>query len=714
MIGLAAALIASAQAVQVVGEVRERGTGDPVEGAFVRVGEVIRGSTNEYGVVLLDLPPGDYLLVVGSYAHELYQQPLSVPDDGDFRVFLSPLPPESEIVVEARRESPHVSRQILDRERVEKTPGTHDDPFRLIQALPGVAATPEYSPSAGDLVIRGAAPAESRVYVDGVEIPYLYHFQAYSSVLHTRLLDEVSVFPSTFGAPWGDAVGGVVVADTREADAERVHGGANANFIMLGGYLQAPAGDSAVSASARRSYLDLLESSNDQYTLWPTFWDYLGRYDQALGGAHTLSITAFGAGDAYGRYVGDSALLDPLEQEANPEFLYDRAFHSLSLRLRDELGRATLNTSLALVGDSWAGTLPDAWQRRRETYAWLRHETLLDFGVGHELSLGLEARPSRLELDVDTSQPWPELEREAPLLLRGRSTSETLQALRGGLWAEPRLRFGGLRVQPGLRIQGDSLGGTVRADPRLTSQLELAEDLRLRLAGGLYTQSPPLDALSPTIGDPSLDPARSAQAAAGAEVAVAGRWELGIEGWGKTLDGVIIQEVGAAPEAVDGSAWGVELSSRYRLRGRFFSWASLTLGRATRGGVPFDYDQPYAVNFVASWDFRPGWNAGFRYRYAAGLPFTPVEYGVYQGDTDTYSPVTGPVNSARLPDYQKVDGHLEYRLSFRRWSMTPYAELWWVPPAGNVLYPAYSYDYSERAFVAGPSFLPLLGIRAEL
>jgi hypothetical protein len=76
----------------------------------------------------------------------------------------------------------------------------------VIVTVTGVAQTAEYSPSAGDLSLRGAEPGESRVYLDGVPIPYLYHFQQYASVIHTRLLDEVAVYPSTPGAAYGDSV----------------------------------------------------------------------------------------------------------------------------------------------------------------------------------------------------------------------------------------------------------------------------------------------------------------------------------------------------------------------------------------------------------------------------------------------------------------------------------------------------------------------------
>ena len=172
--------------------------------------------------------------------------------------------------------------------------------------------------------------------------------------------------------------------------------------------------------------------------------------------------------------------------------------------------------------------------------------------------------------------------------------------------------------------------------------------------------------------------------------------------------------IGGTLEVLDGQASGVELTTRYRMRERFFSWVSLTMGQTSLGGAPTAFDQPYALSAVASWDFRPDWNAGVRWRYAAGLPVTPVVDSVYDGDSDSYVAVPGRAYSDRLPDYQKLDLHLERDVAFRRWTLAVYAEVWWVPSPNNVLYRVYSYDYLESADVKGPPVLPLLGARAEL
>ncbi len=709
-------LCAVALGAELRGVVRERGTGDPIDGAWVRADTAPgtpQATTDAEGRFTLDLPEGSWTLTVGGPEHALQPVDVSLPAAEPLVVYLRYTPPE-EVVVESRRPSAHVSQQVLDRERVEETPGAYEDPIRLIQTLPGVTQTREYSPKAGDVVLRGSAPAESRFLVDGVDVPYLYHFQQYASVIHTRLLDEVAVYPSTFGPAYGDAVGGVVAAETRSADSKALHGGVAVSLIMAGGYVSAPVGGgAALTASARRSYLDLVESGSDQYTIWPTFWDYLARYDQELGQSH-LSLTAIGAGDSYGHYAGDSALLDPLEQAENPEFQLTRGWHGVVARHALQAERAKVDTVLGFVADDWRGELPDQGQRRQQRDLTLRSDATLFQTEDYQLAAGLELRGRQVDLLADPSRAWFELEGEAPLLARGLPVDERAARLQGGIYLEPRFAIGPVKVQPGARLQGDSATGTLAVDPRITLKSELSPKLSLRAGAGRYSQAPSLEQLSPTIGDPSLGLTRSWQAAAGADLTIAERLEFALDGWGRRFEDVVIEAAGEAPRAADGYAWGAELSSRYRLRERFFFGAWVAVGHAERDGALFDYDQPYALSLLSSWDFKPGWNAGLRYRLAAGLPYTPISYGVYDGTTDSYDPVFGEENSDRLPAYQKVDVHIERRLSFRRWTLVGYAELWWVPKDANVLYPAWSYDYSQQTLVGGIPFLPLVGARADL
>lgn len=708
----APALAAPAAAAEVVVLLRARGTGDPVPGGQIRLpsGEIVALPAGGRG--RLALPAGTHTLVASAPGWQPATVEVASPAAAPVEIFLKAAPAALEIVVEAQAASPHLSRQVLDRERVEKVPGAFDDPFRLAQSLPGVASTPEYSPTSGALVVRGSAPGESRVFLDGVELPYLYHFQQYASVVHSRLLDELAIYPSAYGPEWGDAVGGIAAARTRRPDPVRPHGGLNLNTITGGAWIQAPVGgDRAVSLSARRSYADLFDSSNDQYTVWPVFWDYLASAEQGVAGGGRVGLTLLGAGDSYGRYVGDTGLLDPLSQAAAPDFRFSRAFHGAILSAELSGAASQHDTTLGVTHDSWGGALPGGRQDRRAVQPVIRHTSRFRLSDALLLSLGGDGNLQSVTRTVETARTWAELAQEVPLLAQGQPLDDSASRLRGGVWVEPRLRWGIARIQPGLRLQGDSLVGAGALEPRLGAQLHVSDTLQLRAAGGRHTQAPEVDTL--LRAGPQVALMDSWQAILGADWAAAGRWELGIEGWLRTVDDAVIDQPGHPVRTVQGEAGGVELTTRYRVRARFFTYASLALGRSLRDGAPADYDQPVIANLVASWDFAAGWNAGLRYRYASGLPFTPLS-GAYDGDTDTWDPVPGRTNSDRLPDYQKLDLHLERAWEFRTWTLTGYFEAWWVPAGSNAMYVVHSYDYTHDATVAGPPFLPLVGIRADL
>jgi outer membrane receptor protein involved in Fe transport len=629
-------------------------------------------------------------------------------------------PDALEIIVEAHRESPHAVRQVLDRERVTLTPGTHDDPFRLLQALPGVAMTPEYSPNAGEVAIRGAAPGDNRFFLDGVELPYLYHFNQYASVLHTRLLDELALYPSTFGAAYGNATGAVIDAKTVSDIPEEAEGGVNFNAIMLGGRYRRPLGEGkAISIAGRRSFLDWINGGSEgQYVVWPRFSDHFVRHQNSADPDHRSAWLLMGSTDRYDRYVGEPELLNPVEQEANPVFSFERGYEVVAWQRHDGGLDYERDAVVAFVYDRWNGAVPDAEQARTTYQLQYREDGLLRLGDDLQLAAGTDLQASRTHRIASTSKAWAELEREAPMLARGVSVDETLQRMRGGIYGELRIDSGPVRWLPGVRVDADSLSSNVTIDPRAGVQWRPWDQLAFRGAVGRYHRFPTIDQLSPETGDPTLTPARSDEIAAGMDGLIAGRWEMTADVYRKWMSNLIVEEVGQAPiGGADGDAYGVEIGSRYRLKERFFSWISVGIGESTRTVdgevVPSDYDQPWRFSWVSSWTPTPKWNVGLRFRSAAGLPYTPIEDGLYDAATDSYDAELGSENSARLASYTKVDVHIERTWTVRKVEGTLYAEVWYVPEGNNVMYPAYRYDYDEMAYVAGPPFVPLLGVRGS-
>ena len=82
------------------------------------------------------------------------------------------------------REETEVTRRTISIEEVKRIPGTFGDPLKVIQTLPGAARTPF---GTGFLVIRGADPEDSGVYIDGIRVPLIYHLTGTTSILSRRI-----------------------------------------------------------------------------------------------------------------------------------------------------------------------------------------------------------------------------------------------------------------------------------------------------------------------------------------------------------------------------------------------------------------------------------------------------------------------------------------------------------------------------------------------
>jgi hypothetical protein len=121
---------------------------------------------------------------------------------------------------------------------------------------------------------------------------------------------------------------------------------------------------------------------------------------------------------------------------------------------------------------------------------------------------------------------------------------------------------------------------------------------------------------------------------------------------------------------------------------RLSGWLSWAFGVAERDAYgrryPFDYDRRHAVNLVGTWRVTRTLDLGVTARWASGFPYTPargvravaVEDSQDPGDSPRLVPDrddegnliweidpggVGNLNSARLPDFARVDARMSWR-----------------------------------------------------
>ncbi|MCB9670305.1 MAG: TonB-dependent receptor plug domain-containing protein [Alphaproteobacteria bacterium] len=706
------ALIANVWAAEVEVIVREHGSGAPLDAVVTVAGREV--TTGPDGRLVLDLDASTTVSIAApGYITTVAE--ITLPTDRA-KVWLRAAPPPMEIVVEGRRTTADVSRQAVDAEVAFETPGNREDAVRLVQSLPGVAVQREYSPSAGTLSIRGSSPHDSRYFLDGIEVPYLYHFNQYASVFPASQLQQLELFASTFGPAWGDSVGAIVNAESRRDAPETVHGSAFLNFVVVGGQVRAPLGKGWwASGGVRRSYQDLYGSATDQYTLWPVFSDTSLQIEHGDDRRGT-GLFLWTASDRYERAAGELDLLDPWETETVPRLDFRRGFQVGGIRhhwrTADDWGQAVA----AVVGDHLDGDLTGNGSQHTRT---LGLQTRVDAhhrfspDLGWDLGMALRTETTRLRVE----DPGPArllVATETAALARGEPVDGELGRVSGGLYGTLHATLGPVRLMPGARLGFDTLNDAATFEPRVSAVTSLGDTTTLRVGGGRYTQRPPTEHLFPGTGDPDFPTTTSWQGVVGLDQTIAQRLTLHVEGYRKDVRDVLQIQVDRPAHVEDrGTATGLELTWRYRIREILFLHGWVGVSRSHIGSAPGPGDQPVNMGLVTSWDPSSRWNLAARYRMGSGLPFTPVEGSVYEATRDTWIPIPAAVNSARMPLYQKLDLRAEYTVRFARWSLSANVELWYVPKKSAQLYPAYDFDYTDTTWVRGPTIFPLAGVRAR-
>ena len=103
--------------------------------------------------------------------------------------------------------------------QAEMVAGTAGDPAKIVEDLPGVARA---SLGSDPLAVWGSPASDTRVTVDGVEIPSLFPGDALRSTINGGLISSVTLTPGAYGADYGRALGGIVQVEIAAAREGRI------------------------------------------------------------------------------------------------------------------------------------------------------------------------------------------------------------------------------------------------------------------------------------------------------------------------------------------------------------------------------------------------------------------------------------------------------------------------------------------------------------
>ena len=626
------------------------------------------------------------------------------------------------------RETGAATRVVLTAEELSTVPGTFGEPLRVVASLPGVARSPF---GLGYYVVRGAAFENTGFFVDGFQVPLLYHLAAGPAVISSRLVDQLDFYPGGYPVRYGRLNAGIIALHTAPPDRDTFSFELELDVFRASALavLPLPEHKGAIAVAFRRSYYELvLPLLIDGISL--SFTDWQVRLDYKLSRRVKASLFVFGSSDTLDTETALGTGRTATTSTTGVGYGFTRAIAKVEARLSGQLRC------------SWSGTIG------QDTTS-----TQMREGGAAGLSLGIGATVFGERLDLSW-QPTTHLRTDVGLDLAGYAIAMnaalplppgfgeipspdfapqtfhfdvSLIALGVGAFVEQKVELGPLELTGGLRVDQYRYGevSTALLEPRLVARLTLSDVVTLKAATGLFSQTPQPFQLLPNLGSPSLSPNRSWQSSAGVDLKLPASIEVESQLYYTQMYGLARPSTGLVPDGEgarrqfffddgEGRSYGFELLVRRKIADGLYGWLSYTLSRSERfveghDAVPFTFDQTHMLNLAASyklWRFR----FGARFQLASGRPMQAVTGAVYDADSTDYSPILTGL-TARLPIYHQLDLRVDYEFPLGPFEASVFVDGLNVYNAQNAEGLQYQYDFKRSFRLPGLPALATLGFR---
>ncbi|MCF8231334.1 MAG: TonB-dependent receptor [Bacteroidales bacterium] len=677
-------------------------TGEPVIYTNVYMEGTTYGATTDNNgfFTITDIPPGDYTLTVTFMGYDTLHKPISL-KEGQVKtkkLYLTPGSVNIEGVnvsakkTEARTETQTsmVKLTPLDIKRIPSV-GGQPDIAQYMQVLPGVIFTGDQG---GQLYIRGGSPIQNKVLLDGMTIYNPFHSIGLFSVFDTDIIRNVEVHTGGFGAEYGGRISSVMDITTRDGNKTRHTGNLSANTFGAKLNVEGPIkkltdegeGSSSFILSAKHSYLN--ETANTLYSyanedgLPFSFTDLYGKVSLNTKNGSKINFFGFNYQDRVNNY------------RALSDFQWD-----------------------ALGAGSNFVIIPGASPILIEGYfAYSDYEARMD-------NISTEPRTSSIngfDLGLDVSYIQGDNKLQYGIRINGFTTDfyftnavgrkiqqkQNTTDLSG--FAKGKFLLDNWILEPGLRLQYYGSHSALSAEPRIALKYNANEQLRFKMAGGLYSQNlisaksskDVVNLFYGILSGPENLPdtfrgerinhslQKSEHLVVGVEYDFSDKLSTNIEGYFKNFSQLTninrnkLYDENTNPDQPDrlvkdfiiekGQAYGADITLEYKT-GKANIYTVYTLGYVTRKDA-FDtysphYDRRHNLNIVANYTFgkHDDWKANARWNLGSPFPFTQTQgaYGQinFEDGIDTdYTTVNeqfellyAEYNEARLSYYHRLD-----------------------------------------------------------
>ncbi|HUS30891.1 MAG TPA: TonB-dependent receptor [Kofleriaceae bacterium] len=713
---------APAQTITVRGRVINS-LGRPVRGAKVSIeGSSPQATTDKQGWFRIEAPTG-VNIVVEADGYEVGLAGVTKPTLDDI-VLLTNAQTAETIEVSGEAPPPTPGAAKLDRQELQRVPGTGGDVVRALTVMPGVVNLQVPLGYSG-VVIRGSSPQDSKVLVDDFEIPVLFHNIGFRAVVPAEAIEALDFIPGGFDVGFGRASSGIVSLTTRPGSDQR-SAQAEVSFIDGGLLAQGRAGKKTrYMMGLRRSTIDFVlpniipESVDLSLTTVPSYWDGQFRVDHQLSDKWRLALSGVGTIDTFELYATKDTDADTKRFYNQTRFLrltgsgtYHDGPWTTKLALSTLLPKFVFEAGAYQFIDVRQPTVTPRVDVVR-TWAAAAGLTNVEWRFGGEAQVGRTTLKAALPPEQREGEPF-----------MGYDPRDTSIAFTGNFWVPDFAQWTSLtasldpniRATVGMRADEFARPGEVALQPRGELKVKVAPAWTVRLSSGAYVRPPEFQSENV---ETTIDSEHSTQAIAGLQWEPTAGARVQASTYYTDRTNLIVHEMdGTLSNAGVGTTVGGELLATYR-GGPWFTWLSYSYSHSTRIDHPgdkrrlFTYDQPHSMNAAASWKHKK-WQLGGRFQLYSGLPYTPATGAILDSDRNVYIPLYGEVNGQRAPLHHQLDLRVDYSWKWGPTALTFFVDVQNVYMNESIVTYFYGYDFTQRAAFTSIPIIPSLGLRGVL
>ena len=687
------------------GFVYDKSNGEPISYALVQLAGTSHGCMTEKngGYMITRIPDGNYTLQVSFIGYDSIVDNITIKGDMlTHNFYLEPTKTTLESVsVSAERQrvvtetrTSVISVTAKDIKQMPAIGGTADF-AQYLQILPGIVSTGDQG---GQLYIRGGTPIQNMLLLDGMLIYNPFHSIGLFSVFDSDIISSADVYTGGFGAEFGGRLSSVMDIRTRDGNKKHISGKVDLNTFGAKLLLEGPfiklREDRGVALSyilsLKGSYLEQSSKVFYPYISNGLPYNYLDLYGKlSLTGKTGSKLNLFGFRFDDKVNYSDVATYHWKNWGAGANFLIIPG--KAPMMIEGTVAYTNYRTSL---DDKAFKPILDPQTTGKDTNA--RQSTLSGFNVN--LNFSYYIGKSLLSIGAEV------VGYTARYIFYSNTSSSSLHKTVDyttdiGLFAKYKYNYHDkILIEPSFRLQYYASLSVASPEPRLSLKWNITPKIRLKLAGGLYSQNfvaatsdrDVVNLFSGFLSSPAGLPdttvlgkeVRSSLQKAqhvilGLELDVIPYTSINIEGYFKNFSVLTslnrYKMFDADPDYMfeAGKAYGGDITVDFKYKGLLIK-AVYSLGWVNRydGKIHYKphYDRRHNINLLASYGFgkRRSWQIDVRWNFGSGFPYTQTQSYYGNLDASSFSMdyistneglnfMLADYNGGRLPNYHRLD-----------------------------------------------------------